>query len=34
MILRTTMEKVHAIVGGFHLAPAPDEIVAKTVAAF
>ena len=26
--------KVHAIVGGFHLAPAPDEIVAKTVAAF
>lgn len=28
------VEKVHAIVGGFHLAPAPDEIVAKTVAAF
>jgi 7,8-dihydropterin-6-yl-methyl-4-(beta-D-ribofuranosyl)aminobenzene 5'-phosphate synthase len=27
------IEKVHAIVGGFHLAPAPDEIVAKTVAA-
>src|SRR5262249_29150712 len=27
-------QKVHAIVGGFHLAPAPDEIVAKTVAAF
>ncbi len=26
--------KVHAIVGGFHLAPAPDEIVAKTVEAF
>jgi 7,8-dihydropterin-6-yl-methyl-4-(beta-D-ribofuranosyl)aminobenzene 5'-phosphate synthase len=26
--------KVHAVVGGFHLAPAPDEIVAKTVAAF
>jgi 7,8-dihydropterin-6-yl-methyl-4-(beta-D-ribofuranosyl)aminobenzene 5'-phosphate synthase len=26
--------KVHAIVGGFHLAPAPDEIVAKTVATF
>jgi 7,8-dihydropterin-6-yl-methyl-4-(beta-D-ribofuranosyl)aminobenzene 5'-phosphate synthase len=25
---------VHAVVGGFHLAPAPDEIVAKTVAAF
>jgi 7,8-dihydropterin-6-yl-methyl-4-(beta-D-ribofuranosyl)aminobenzene 5'-phosphate synthase len=30
----TGIEKVHAIVGGFHLAPAPDEIVAKTVAAF
>ncbi len=28
------VEKVHAIVGGFHLAPAPDEIVAKTVEAF
>ena len=28
------IDKVHAIVGGFHLAPAPDEIVAKTVAAF
>ena len=27
------IEKVHAIVGGFHLAPAADEIVAKTVAA-
>ena len=27
-------DKVHAIVGGFHLAPAPDEIVAKTVEAF
>jgi 7,8-dihydropterin-6-yl-methyl-4-(beta-D-ribofuranosyl)aminobenzene 5'-phosphate synthase len=26
--------KVHAVVGGFHLAPAPDETVAKTVAAF
>jgi 7,8-dihydropterin-6-yl-methyl-4-(beta-D-ribofuranosyl)aminobenzene 5'-phosphate synthase len=26
--------KVHAVVGGFHLAPAPDEIVAKTIAAF
>ena len=26
--------KVHAVVGGFHLAPSPDEIVAKTVAAF
>ncbi|HEV2055332.1 MAG TPA: MBL fold metallo-hydrolase [Methylomirabilota bacterium] len=30
----TGVEKIHAIVGGFHLAPAPDEIVAKTVAAF
>ena len=30
----TGIEKVHAIVGGFHLAPAPEEIVAKTVAAF
>lgn len=28
------VEKVHAVVGGFHLAPAPDEIVAKTVDAF
>jgi 7,8-dihydropterin-6-yl-methyl-4-(beta-D-ribofuranosyl)aminobenzene 5'-phosphate synthase len=28
------IDKVHAIVGGFHLAPAPDEIVAKTVDAF
>jgi len=28
------IQKVHAIVGGFHLAPAPDEIVSKTVAAF
>ena len=28
------IQKVHAIVGGFHLAPAPDEIVAKTVAVF
>jgi 7,8-dihydropterin-6-yl-methyl-4-(beta-D-ribofuranosyl)aminobenzene 5'-phosphate synthase len=28
------VEKVHAIVGGFHLAPAPDEVVAKTVEAF
>jgi 7,8-dihydropterin-6-yl-methyl-4-(beta-D-ribofuranosyl)aminobenzene 5'-phosphate synthase len=28
------VEKVHAVVGGFHLAPAPDEIVAKTIAAF
>jgi 7,8-dihydropterin-6-yl-methyl-4-(beta-D-ribofuranosyl)aminobenzene 5'-phosphate synthase len=30
----TGIDKVHAIVGGFHLAPAPDEIVAKTVAEF
>jgi 7,8-dihydropterin-6-yl-methyl-4-(beta-D-ribofuranosyl)aminobenzene 5'-phosphate synthase len=30
----TGIDKVHAIVGGFHLAPAPDEVVAKTVAAF
>jgi 7,8-dihydropterin-6-yl-methyl-4-(beta-D-ribofuranosyl)aminobenzene 5'-phosphate synthase len=30
----TGVEKVHAIVGGFHLAPAPDEIVEKTVSAF
>jgi 7,8-dihydropterin-6-yl-methyl-4-(beta-D-ribofuranosyl)aminobenzene 5'-phosphate synthase len=30
----TSIDKVHAIVGGFHLAPAPDEVVAKTVAAF
>jgi 7,8-dihydropterin-6-yl-methyl-4-(beta-D-ribofuranosyl)aminobenzene 5'-phosphate synthase len=28
------VEKVHAIVGGFHLAPARDEIVARTVCAF
>jgi 7,8-dihydropterin-6-yl-methyl-4-(beta-D-ribofuranosyl)aminobenzene 5'-phosphate synthase len=30
----TGIQKVHAIVGGFHLAPAPDAIVAKTVVAF
>ena len=30
----TGIDKVHAIVGGFHLAPAPDDVVAKTVAAF
>ena len=30
----TGVDKVHAIVGGFHLAPAPDEVVANTVAAF
>jgi 7,8-dihydropterin-6-yl-methyl-4-(beta-D-ribofuranosyl)aminobenzene 5'-phosphate synthase len=30
----TGIDKVHAIVGGFHLAPAPDEIVAKSVDAF
>jgi len=28
------IQKVHAIVGGFHLAPASDEIVSKTVEAF
>ena len=27
------VQKVHAVIGGFHLAPAPDEIVAKSVAA-
>jgi len=30
----TGIEKVHAVVGGWHLAPSPEEIVAKTVAAF
>lgn len=30
----TGIEKVHAVVGGFHLAPAPEEVVAKTAAAF
>jgi 7,8-dihydropterin-6-yl-methyl-4-(beta-D-ribofuranosyl)aminobenzene 5'-phosphate synthase len=30
----TGIDKIHAIVGGFHLAPAPDEVVAKTVEAF
>jgi len=30
----TGIQKIHAIVGGFHLAVATDEIVAKTVAAF
>lgn len=28
------VERVHAVVGGFHLAPAPDEVVQKTVEAF
>jgi 7,8-dihydropterin-6-yl-methyl-4-(beta-D-ribofuranosyl)aminobenzene 5'-phosphate synthase len=28
----TGIDKVHAIVGGFHLAPAPDDVVTKTVA--
>ena len=28
------VDRVHAIVGGFHLAPAADEVVAKTVDAF
>jgi 7,8-dihydropterin-6-yl-methyl-4-(beta-D-ribofuranosyl)aminobenzene 5'-phosphate synthase len=27
------IDKVHAVVGGWHLAPAPDEVVAKTVEA-
>src|SRR5260370_1245452 len=27
----TGIEKVHAVVGGWHLAPYPDEIIAKTV---
>ncbi|HEY7517784.1 MAG TPA: MBL fold metallo-hydrolase, partial [Methylomirabilota bacterium] len=30
----TGVQKVHAIVGGFHLAPAPDEIVTRTIDAF
>ena len=30
----TGIDKIHAVVGGFHLAPASDEVVAKTVAAF
>jgi 7,8-dihydropterin-6-yl-methyl-4-(beta-D-ribofuranosyl)aminobenzene 5'-phosphate synthase len=30
----TRIDKVHAVVGGWHLAPSPDEIVAKTVEAF
>jgi len=30
----TGIDKVHAVVGGFHLAPAPDEVVAKSVDAF
>jgi 7,8-dihydropterin-6-yl-methyl-4-(beta-D-ribofuranosyl)aminobenzene 5'-phosphate synthase len=30
----TGIEKVHAIVGGWHLAPAPDDVVAATVNAF
>jgi 7,8-dihydropterin-6-yl-methyl-4-(beta-D-ribofuranosyl)aminobenzene 5'-phosphate synthase len=30
----TGVQKVHAIVGGFHLAPAPDDIVDKTVQGF
>jgi 7,8-dihydropterin-6-yl-methyl-4-(beta-D-ribofuranosyl)aminobenzene 5'-phosphate synthase len=30
----TGIDKVHAVVGGWHLAPSPDEMVAKTVAAF
>ena len=27
----TGIEKVHAVVGGWHLAPAPDDVVAATV---
>jgi 7,8-dihydropterin-6-yl-methyl-4-(beta-D-ribofuranosyl)aminobenzene 5'-phosphate synthase len=30
----TGVRRIHAIVGGFHLAPAPDAVVARTVAAF
>jgi 7,8-dihydropterin-6-yl-methyl-4-(beta-D-ribofuranosyl)aminobenzene 5'-phosphate synthase len=30
----TGVSRVHAIVGGFHLAPAPDAVVTRTVAAF
>ncbi len=30
----TGIDKIHAVVGGWHLAPSPDEIVAKTVEAF
>jgi 7,8-dihydropterin-6-yl-methyl-4-(beta-D-ribofuranosyl)aminobenzene 5'-phosphate synthase len=30
----TGVDKVHAVVGGWHLAPSPEPIVAKTVAAF
>jgi 7,8-dihydropterin-6-yl-methyl-4-(beta-D-ribofuranosyl)aminobenzene 5'-phosphate synthase len=29
----TGIEKVHAVVGGWHLAPYPDELIAKTVTA-
>jgi 7,8-dihydropterin-6-yl-methyl-4-(beta-D-ribofuranosyl)aminobenzene 5'-phosphate synthase len=30
----TGIDKVHAVVGGWHLAPYPDDVVAKTVEAF
>ncbi len=30
----TGVSRIHAVVGGFHLAPAPDAVVARTVAAF
>ncbi len=30
----TGIDKIHAVVGGWHLAPYPDEIVMKTVEAF
>lgn len=29
----TGLDKIHAVVGGWHLAPAPDEVVARTVEA-
>ena len=28
------IDKIHAVIGGWHLAPAPDEVVAATVQAF
>jgi 7,8-dihydropterin-6-yl-methyl-4-(beta-D-ribofuranosyl)aminobenzene 5'-phosphate synthase len=30
----TGVERIHAVVGGWHLAPAPDEVVTQTVEAF
>jgi 7,8-dihydropterin-6-yl-methyl-4-(beta-D-ribofuranosyl)aminobenzene 5'-phosphate synthase len=29
----TRVERIHAAVGGFHLAPAPEEVVTKTLGA-